>query len=625
MDRTLSFRIFLLNLILRILLVNAGLWLGGNQIPDTANTPDFNEYNDQQTTAKQDINPPDKNSATVAVPMEFSGMLESNLSTIRDNSPIEPPGSNTNKKVVGNGGSSTTDIAINSTMKQDDMFTNDPCKEYATCQFMELINTKYCRCDDACHIFNDCCYPGKQTSQSETLDRSLYECKQMSSDKSNEGIQVISTCPKIDPTTTHDLNFLCKKEDIREVGPWVYDHQGRIYSNIYCGQCNGHNKYDMSPMLFTNILHELIDQMNGMTPTERVSLLLDSPSVSHEYALFLSLSDLRYCVSSLEVSSLPGCHNYSINPVLILGWKLYKNYYCIPQADIDIDDRHICYGTQISGHIALPPVISYSSLKLLVNFTENSSSDKSCLNGTSGFCNLEEAYYDYKQMIDVSLIANDTLSPDLWRQILQTWVQSLQIEEAVVEWMDAGNRTTMEDGNMRLSWVIIEIRLTKEMTYEELIENRRLFNKVTWEILVSTKDKVIKVKTAEADKYEFNNWHSLIHFGEMAKDMHSVSVLDYEFPCGNTRINSTMVDDSIGQYIIIDSVTCLDESILSETEKEHVTLPENEGVSKTGINGNSLTDQQDQNRKDKPGTSSTNLLSYKPCSLLLILFVYHLL
>lgn len=103
---------------------------------------------------------------------------------------------------------------------------------------------------------------------------------------------------------------------------------------------------------------------------------------------------------------------------------------------------------------------------------------------------MEEAYYDYTQLLDVSFIANDTLSPDFWRQILQAWVHSLQIDSAVVEWMEAANQTTMDNGNMRLSWVTIDIRLTNKMTYEKLIENRKLLAKVTWEIIVKTKDKV---------------------------------------------------------------------------------------------------------------------------------------
>ncbi|VDI44884.1 Hypothetical predicted protein [Mytilus galloprovincialis] len=624
MDRQLSLIFFLFNLILRILFVNAGLWLGGYQIPNTAKTPDVTEY-EQHTTTMQEINPPDKNSATGAVPVEFSDMLDNILLSIVDDKPMEPPESITHDNTVDNGGLLTTDM-VNCTMKQYDMFTNDPCKTYATCQFLESINTKYCRCDEACHIFNDCCYPKKQSNQSQTLDRSLYECKQISSDKSDEGIQVISTCPDRDLTVTPDLDLLCQMEDIKEVGPWVYDHQGRVYSNKYCRQCNGQKKFNMSPMLFTSILIGLIDQMNGMTPTERVSLLLDSPSVSREYALSLSLSDLRYCVSSLEVSSLPGCHNYSINPVLILGWKLYKNYYCIPQADMDIDDRPVCYGTRFIDNIGLLPIISYSTLKLLVNFTENSSTDKLCLNETSGFCNLDEAYYDYTQLLDVSFIANDTLSTDLWRQILQAWVHSLQIDSAVVEWMDAANHTTMENGNMRLSWVTIDIRLTKKMTYEKLIENRKLLAKVTWEITVKTKDKIIKIKTAEADKnFKFNNWHSLIHLGEMPKDIHSVSVYGYEFPCENTRIDSTLVEDFMGQFILIDNVTCLDESIPLEMITELVTQPEKEGVSTNDITDISIIDQQEQNVKDERGTSSTTSLSYKPCSLLLILFVFKLL
>ncbi|XP_063443391.1 uncharacterized protein LOC134723772 [Mytilus trossulus] len=625
MDRALSLNVFLFYLTLRILFVNAELWLGGNQIPDTAERSDVTEYEHHATTM-QEINLPDKNSATISVPVEFSDMLDSILLNIVDDRPMEPPGSITNDNTVDNGGLLTTDIVVNSTMKQYDMFINDPCKTYATCQFLESINTKYCRCDEVCHIYNDCCYHEKQTNQSETLDRSLYECKQRSSANWDDGIQVISNCPETGPTVTPDLELLCKKKDIREVGPWAYDHQGRVYSNKYCGQCNGQTKLSMSPMLFTGIFFGLIDQMNDMTPTDRVSLLLDSPSVIHEYAMSLSLSDLRYCVSSLEVSSLPGCHNYSVNPVLILGWKLYKNYYCIPQADIDIDDRPICYGTRFIDNKGLPPILSYSTLKLLVNFTENSSTDKLCLNETSGFCKLEEAYYDYTQLLDVSFIANDTLSSNLWRQILQAWVHSLQIDSAVVEWMEASNQTTMDNGNMRLSWVTIDIRLTNKMTYEKLMKNRKLLDKVTWEIIVRTKDAIIKVKTAEADKnFTFNNWHTLINLGEMPKDMHSISVYGYEFPCENTRIDSTLVEDFIGQYILIDNVTCLDESISLEMITEHVTVPGNEGVSKSDITGNSIIDQQEQNREDEPGTSSTTSLSYKPCSLLLILFVLKLL
>ena len=136
----------------------------------------------------------------------------------------------------------------------------------------------------------------------------------------------------------------------------------------------------------------------------------------------------------------------------------------------------------------------------------------------------------------------------------------------------------------------------------------------------------IKIKTAEADKnFQFNNWHSLIHFGEMPKDMHSVSIYDYEFPCENTRIDSTLVEDFIGQFILIDNVTCLDESLPLEMITELVTQPEREGVSTNDITGISIIDQQEQNRKDEPGTSSTTSLSYKPCSLLLILFVFKLL
>lgn len=111
----------------------------------------------------------------------------------------------------------------------------------------------------------------------------------------------------------------------------------------------------------------------------------------------------------------------------------------------------------------------------------------------------------------------------------------------------------------------------------------------------------------------------------MPKDMHSVSIYDYEFPCENTRIDSTLVEDFIGQFILIDNVTCLDESLPLEMITELVTQPEREGVSTNDITGISIIDQQEQNRKDEPGTSSTTSLSYKPCSLLLILFVFKLL
>ncbi|XP_071804777.1 uncharacterized protein [Asterias amurensis] len=113
----------------------------------------------------------------------------------------------------------------------------------------EKTEFQYCQCDDACVLFDDCCYDyaekcskrGSSLTQQLNLIAELYDCAWLpGSQFTYKGFVVVSRCPS--DWTDSGTRKLCEKPsnytDVIGSLP-VFDEGGVDYKNVYCALCNG--------------------------------------------------------------------------------------------------------------------------------------------------------------------------------------------------------------------------------------------------------------------------------------------------------------------------------------------------------------------------------------------------
>lgn len=226
-----------------------------------------------------------------------------------------------------------------------ELWRNDSCAAYATCEYMLQQQAKLCQCDEQCYIFNDCCYDVSLNSTRH--DGFSYECIQHNTLLLYQGVYVVTTCPVHSSTWTN-----CTTDDYSNIflhfgniEHWVIDSNGRIFINRYCAHCNGIFTYAILPVEFLNIDINMFSGQGyaNMTLDEKMTFL---EIYTTDYRIVIPDHSRRCLLVEPVVNATLDCLNYAKNPVyLINNWSFlpYRNIYCI-DPEYNISGQVDCIG-----------------------------------------------------------------------------------------------------------------------------------------------------------------------------------------------------------------------------------------------------------------------------------------
>ncbi|XP_063961854.1 uncharacterized protein LOC129267512 [Lytechinus pictus] len=197
-----------------------------------------------------------------------------------------------------------------------------------------------CRCDSACHLYNDCCYDfteecglqGEQMlhhTQGNILDLSLYSCEKPLGGMSNiyqqaEWFYFIRKCPSM---TEEMLRDRCEGpssvDDVLRNLP-VYDHEGDVFYNVFCAACNGRNLNDLTAWRV-----EAEPEENFFTNEKQIYYVVLPPweERGKTRPCYAEGMVTDYCPSFTGSQLESACQNYQA-PVVHSGGAVYRNPHC---------------------------------------------------------------------------------------------------------------------------------------------------------------------------------------------------------------------------------------------------------------------------------------------------------
>ena len=273
----------------------------------------------------------------------------------------------------------TTTPNIIDTIYMQNLFDNDPCKFFGTCDFTRLLANPYCHCEKHCEDFNNnCCFEPQNLTYRLSINQYIYECLDFDSiEVTPHGYYVITKCFH---EHTNDYNGLlvekCQDTNIVSVGPWVLGDNGLIYRNKFCAQCNGVASFKLFTLQFYNIPDTVFYEIWNKTKEEKIIRLSNNTINKYMYYKLLPPVELDGVMECYNVhpitNALLECQNYIVNPVLSPYdpdiW--YRNVYCFPEEMKNM----VCVGPFLLG-MDTSKLYNFHPLTILFDFDRQDSLD----------------------------------------------------------------------------------------------------------------------------------------------------------------------------------------------------------------------------------------------------------
>ena len=252
------------------------------------------------------------------------------------------------------------------------IFEYDKCSSYSTCSYLDTIGTEYCRCDDDCVIYNDCCYPDHYTR--ETRNTTIYpysfKCRKFTTlpGFEHEGVFVVAACPGKANSTVQVSK--CNSDNLTEVGPWVVDGNWTLFKNKFCAECYEVVNYIPLDVKFIvrNVTTVLNKDFETMSSEDKMIFLYNKANLYYNFTIPSHIKT-RYCLPiEMDYLSPPDCQRYPISPVATGdNGFMYRNYHCIPPGHNP--DFTFCFGPYID-FLREHTVFEIQPLTVLFSFTE---------------------------------------------------------------------------------------------------------------------------------------------------------------------------------------------------------------------------------------------------------------
>ena len=284
----------------------------------------------------------------------------------------------TNTTTEDRTGLTTTSNIIDTTYMQN-LFDNDPCKFFGTCDYTRTLQFPYCHCEKQCEDFNNnCCFEPQNLTHHISINQYIYECLDFDSIKSSRhGYYVITKCfHDLTNDSNGQLVEKCQGTNIVSVGPWVLGDNGLIYRNKFCAQCNGIASFKLFSVQFNNVPVTVFYEIWNKTKEEKITLLSNDDMYRYMYYKLVPPFELDnvmecYDVHPINNASLE-CQNYIVNPVFSPydAKVFYRNAYCFPD---EIKDM-LCLGPFISRSV-INNLYDMYPLTILFNFERQDSVD----------------------------------------------------------------------------------------------------------------------------------------------------------------------------------------------------------------------------------------------------------
>ena len=216
--------------------------------------------------------------------------------------------------------------------------TEDICSQYGTCHFVSTLKVQYCRCDDLCIMFNDCCLDNDLVNTSSEVITPQFECLPYSSANPYDGIFVINQCP--DRNSSSETDFQCRDNDILRVGPWVVDDDGIIYQNRHCAKCNGKSYFIMFLVEIWNVSPRFLQNSMNYTSMVKIQTLLSyqtSRYTPQTKMVSPKGTTVRHClIYQPPMDNTPTCQKYFSNPIILptdtRTLAIFRNRFCVPSS-----------------------------------------------------------------------------------------------------------------------------------------------------------------------------------------------------------------------------------------------------------------------------------------------------
>ncbi|CAC5399981.1 unnamed protein product [Mytilus coruscus] len=214
-----------------------------------------------------------------------------------------------------------------------------PCLAEGSCNITMLMKHKFCKCDQYCSTFNDCCH-GNRVEPSLELSRfSKYTTchhKGHNDIDKKTGYFTITSCP--DNYKNSTVITKCRKNDIRNNGPIVAVQSNLLFKNQYCGLCHNYSVFDIFKIkvaINPAVVKEIFKTFLNFSKEERFGYMLSQSYKRGSFYDEIPPESIkpRSCMIFAIDNDAENCNSY-VNPVvgIIRGMNppVYKNTHCVP-------------------------------------------------------------------------------------------------------------------------------------------------------------------------------------------------------------------------------------------------------------------------------------------------------
>ncbi|CAC5360553.1 unnamed protein product [Mytilus coruscus] len=354
----------------------------------------------------------------------------------------------------------------------------DPCFHVGSCSFTSTMIHQFCKCDNECQIYNDCCQD--YNKEPNTFRSGYFEhlaCIRGHNDKQSfEGYFAVTSCPSDYENKT--VITRCYEDDIINNGPSVAN-ESIVFKNKFCALCHQVTDYVFFRLIFT-ISDETRKHIFNVSRAEKLQYLITRNKL-YKTVPPQNVS-IRPCIVDLTATDIPSCIAY-INPVFQFSSNrsviMYRNHVCVP-----LGQTADCLG-HLYDKIAVIERFTIYPLSVMFSFTAMTKTTSKCSIWNEQIeekdtCSFQETYTNMSFHVDVKLISDKRLQA----------IDILHISLLYALTFDIGNLTSWkeyrffinEENPTDVSISTLIIKIHKTMFEQEGNNFIQMANNLKWQL-----------------------------------------------------------------------------------------------------------------------------------------------
>ncbi|VDH99335.1 Hypothetical predicted protein [Mytilus galloprovincialis] len=390
-----------------------------------------------------------------------------------------------------------------------DLILRYPCLKDGSCNITMSMKHKFCRCDQNCLTFNDCCHDNKVKQSSKLSHFSKYTtCHKGNNDIYRKtGYFTVTSCP--DDYYNSTIIEKCSKHDTKYNGPIVAVQSNLLFKNRFCGLCHNYSTFAVFKVKVTinpAVVEDVFKTFLNLSKEERFGYILSQSYKRGSFYEEIPPESIkpRSCMFFAIGNDAENCNSY-VNPVVgLVGIRppVYRNTHCVPDGL-----ETVCVGKDYDAHVEGGRHTTFAASVMFIFAPTNTAAETeagTCDEWTTtivenGLCSHEETYTNtIIKMENVILKSDGTLLLNDIYQIVWIFGQSLQVKNIIV-W--SSHLVLGKENGTEVHILQLTLIVTKTVFDKELERIKTEINNNQWNLELTDMDlnRTLNIKKEKED------------------------------------------------------------------------------------------------------------------------------